>query len=335
MIYQRKGSVNFYMDFTVKGKRINKSTGTHKRKTAELVEDATRDAVLREFYAPTLPGCLLAEATEDTYWSRWSDSDSGEQSYQRVLSIIKLIGNINVTDIDRPLLKKIRALLKVGRTDVTVNRYLTNLRTVLNEVRKDGLIDTLPHFDMTREVNSISHLNTLSAEDERLLFENCEGDFKEIMMIALDTGMRIGEILLMAPEMIDTGLKVITLPATITKGQKPRAVPYGANVSALMDKCRQKSTKICFLGSKNQALRSNNISKMFKSLLPTALTVRLTPHCLRHTFASRMLKQGMSMRALQLILGHASMKTTERYAHMAPIDLLESRRKADINATVL
>jgi len=316
------------MDFTIKGKRVNKSTGTPKRKLALRVEESTREAVHNLMYAPTDPGCLLAEALEDTYWSRWSDTEAGEQSTERVRTIIKLVGNINVCDIDRPLLKKIRALLKSGRSDVTVNRYMGNLKTVLNECKKDGLIDTLPYFDMADEPKTRSIVNTLSKEDEHSLFENCEGQLRDILMVALDTGMRIGEILKMRPEMIDIDRSVVTLTVDITKTKTGRVVPFSAKVSAIMEQCLRNDTKICFPGSKNQLLRSNNISKAFKKVISTVTAADLTPHCLRHTYASRLLAKGMSLKYIQKLLGHASIKETERYVHVDEIDMVEAYRSS-------
>ena len=326
MIYKRKGSENLYMDFKIKGKRVNKSTGTAKRKLAVQVEDATREALLSTIFAPTLPGCLLSEALEDTYWSRWNESEAGEQSAERVRSIIKLVGDINVCDIDRPLLKKIRALLNSGRSPVTVNRYMGNLKTVLNECQKDGLITSVPYFDMADEPKTRSIVNTLSPEDERSLFENCEGDLKDILRIALDTGMRIGEILKMRPEMIDIESKVVRLTVDITKTKTGRVVPYSDTTGALMAYLRIRDTETCFVNGKNEPLRSNNISTAFKSALPAGIAAKITPHCLRHTYASRLLANGMPLKYIQKLLGHASIKQTERYVHVDESEMVKAYR---------
>jgi integrase len=334
MLYKRKGLTNLYMDFTVKGKRVNRSTGTPKRSLALKVEEATREEIFKKMFLPSAEGCLLAEALEETYWSRWSESEAGEQANGRVLKIIELFGNVNVTDIDRPFVKKIRAMISVGRSAGTVNRYMANLKTVLNECKKDGLLTALPHFDMVDEPKTRDILNTLSKEEENSLFEKCDDRLSGILIVALDTGMRMGEVLALTPQMIDIERSTVTLPAAITKTKTGRVVPYGPKTQAVIDKCLHDDTKLLFPGRNGKAMSSSAISKMFKAVaekanICTTGEAKITPHSLRHTFASRMLLNGMPMRALQLILGHSSIKTTERYAHIAPLDLIASRKKAD------
>jgi site-specific recombinase XerD len=80
------------------------------------------------------------------------------------------------------------------------------------------------------------------------------------------------------------------------------------------------------VNSKNEPLRSNNVSKAFKSALPAGVTAVLTPHCLRHTYATRLLADGMPLKYIQKLLGHASIKQTERYTHVNEADMVEAYR---------
>ena len=143
-------------------------------------------------------------------------------------------------------------------------------------------------------------------------------------MIALDTGMRIGEILKMRPEMIDIESSVIRLTVDITKTATARVVPFSHHVSAIMAKCLHVDTKTCFVNGKNEPLRSNNISTAFKSALPAGVAANITPHCLRHTYATRLLSNGMPLKYIQKLLGHASIKQTERYVHVDESEMVEA-----------
>lgn len=329
MIYKRSTSKNLWMDFTLNGVRINRSTKTIKRSTAKLIEAKARESVLTMDFMPK-PGNTLSSALELTYEVRWSETEAGEQSYQRVVTIIDLVGNLDVQKITRATLRRLKGSLAAGRSPITINRYMASLRTVLNECRKEGWLDVVPHFDMAKETASKNILNTLSKADEDHLLNVAQAQLRDILIVALDTGMRMGEVLGITREMNDPDLMTLTLPAELCKSGVGRVVPYGAKTSSVLNKCKLSYQGLYFYGSKNQRLRSNNVSKEFKTLLTPAMVTRLTPHCLRHTYASRMLIKGMPMRALQLILGHASIKTTERYSHIAPLDLMESVRKADI-----
>jgi integrase/recombinase XerD len=318
MLYKRNQSKNFYMDLTVHGKRINRSTGTSKKLLAKRIQEATREAMLM----PAKPeGVSLRDYLDEVYEYRWSQQASGDQAYDRVITICDMLGNINVTEINRSSLKKLRQMLEVGRSPATVNRYMGNLKTVLLDAMRDGHVKSVPYFDMASEPKVKTILNTLSLKDEDLLFENCDRLLRDILTVALETGMRIGEIIQLTAGHIEG--QVVRLTPEMTKTNTGRIVPFGIKTQAVIDKRRQDDTKLLFPGPSGKALRSNNISKMFKEAKNrAAIKAKITPHSLRHTFATRKLAAGMTMRQLQMVLGHASLSTTERYAHVAEKDII-------------
>ncbi|MHC5062274.1 MAG: tyrosine-type recombinase/integrase [Planctomycetota bacterium] len=327
MLYKRKASKNFYMDLTVQGQRINKSTGTHKKALAIKIQEATREALLLPQVAK---GMALRDYLDEVYRYRWSQIPSGDQAYDRMLVICKELGNINVTEIDRPLLRELRERLQDGRSPVTVNRYMANLKTVLSDAYKDDLIDKVPYFDMASEPKVKSINDTLTPEDEHSLFENCEPLLHDILTVALETGMRMGEILQLTPGHIHG--QVVRLTPEMTKTNTGRIVPFGLKTQAVIDKCRRNETDLLFPGPSGKMLKSNNVSKMFrKAKIRAALKANFTPHSLRHTFATRKLAAGMTMRNLQMVLGHANLSTTERYAHVAEKDIISAWIVSDKN----
>jgi integrase len=327
MIYKRKASKNLYMDFMVKGKRINKSTGTSKKALARKIEEAERERILLALMAPgETEAVALADYIEDFYGERLAFNQTGDQAYQKLQVISELLGPVTLPEISHKMLAGLRIKLTPGRTPVTVNRYMAVLKTCLINAYHDDLINKVPKFEMATEPKVKTVLDTVTDEDVADLLDHSDELLADLIIVALDTGMRMGEILSLTADMVGDG--IITLPAAITKTKTGRQVPFGIKTSAIIDKRRQ-FVPYLFAGPSGKKLRSNNVSKMFKEAKDrSSIKGSITPHCLRHTFATRKLSGGMTMRQLQMVLGHRSLATTERYAHVLQSDILKAWNSA-------
>ena len=146
MLYKRKTSSKLWMDFTMNGVRVNRSTKTDKPSIAKKVEAKAREDVLTMEFMSS-PDVLLSTALDLAYEVRWSTTEAGEQSYQRGVVILGILGDIDINMIGREKLRFVRRQLSTGRTPITVNRYMASLRTILNECRKEGWLSTVPYFD--------------------------------------------------------------------------------------------------------------------------------------------------------------------------------------------
>jgi len=147
---------------------------------------------------------------------------------------------------------------------------------------------------------------------------------RAILTLAYTTGLRRNELLGLKLPHVDYDRKQIRV--VNGKGRRERMVPIPRSVlSLLRDYCEEYRPKeYLFAGygyDPGKQYSPTSFTKIVKRAAEKAgITKNVSPHVLRHSFASHMLEQGLNLKALQLILGHHSMKTTAVYLHVTNID---------------
>lgn len=156
---------------------------------------------------------------------------------------------------------------------------------------------------------------------------------KTILLLLYSTGMRSQEMLDLRLCDIDFGACVLSV---IGKGRKMRRVPFGKELRDVLEGyiARQfpeaaRSAEQCLFSLTYFQLRA--IVRHYLSLVSTAS--KRSPHVLRHSYASTLLTHGASLSAIQSLLGHESIRTTEAYTHLSPAALQANYAKAHPRAT--
>ena len=226
----------------------------------------------------------------------------------------KKLSQITVKDIDDYKLLRLRRV-----KPATVNRELACLSHLFNYAKRQKLFfgeNPVSISKLLPEHNIIDRI--LTAEEEERLLELSSPELRAIIICALNTGMRKGEILTLRWENIDHENDIITLEHTNTKSKKTRRIPINSTMRTLLreQKLKGGGSDHVFLSSKGTPYkRHDSIKQAYVGVCKRANIIGLRFHDLRHTAATRMVEAGVSIVVVSKILGHADLKTTMRYAH--------------------
>jgi len=153
---------------------------------------------------------------------------------------------------------------------------------------------------------------------------------KAILELFYASGLRLSELIALNLEHIDLDQPMVRV---LGKGNKERLVPMGKNAVASLkiyfDKRKillngRGDDRAIFLNKSGTRLSARAVERLIdKYLKRTGIQKKVTPHVLRHTFATHLLNSGADMRGIQELLGHASLSTTQRYTHVELDKLME------------
>ena len=222
-----------------------------------------------------------------------------------------------------------RSLRMGGRSPRSVARAIVSVRTFFRFLLREGLIG----HDPTREVETPRAVKSLprflsTDEVERLLGapdpETPLGSRDATMLeILYATGTRVSELLSLQTTSIDLEVGFVV---AYGKGSKERVVPIG---SKAIDRLRAyladvrprllhgEESPFLFLNNRGGRLTRQGFWKIIKKYgLQAGVQSHLSPHVIRHSFATHLLEHGADLRSLQQMLGHADISTTQIYTHV-------------------
>jgi integrase/recombinase XerC len=249
-------------------------------------------------------------------------------------------------------------LYRQGHARTSVARKLSALRAFGRYLKREGLIETDPATlaaSPKRERKIPAHLSI--DEMERLLEMPDVSDplgcrDRAILELFYASGLRLSELVGLDLEDVNLRGRMVRV---MGKGAKERLVPFNSaaeeslrawltkravlrankgatripNPESRTPKARAQSREPVFLNFRGARLTGRSVQRLVARYVASCSTrFGISPHALRHSFATHLLQRGADLRAIQELLGHVQLSTTQRYTHVNAAQLLDVYRKA-------
>ena len=262
--------------------------------------------------------------------------------------------DITPTDVDRVHVRAfLTELHKRGNSRSSAARTLAAIRAFGRFLRREGFVEADPAALVgtpKREERLPAHLG--EAEVSRLLelpdtTQPLGRRDRAILELFYASGLRLSELVGLDVDDVNLSSRVVRV---LGKGRKERIVPFNRSAEAALrawlkdweqlshtatralavaSRGRRKVSNPLFLNYQGGRLSSRSVDRLVRKYVAAGSTrFGISPHALRHSFATHLLERGADLRAIQELLGHARLSTTQRYTHLNAAQLIETYRKA-------
>lgn len=221
-------------------------------------------------------------------------------------------------------------LYRMNLESRTVARHLVTLRNFFRFAQMQELISTDPSINLESPKIRRSLPGYLRLEEVERLLEQPDSSTalglrdRAMLEVLYSTGLRVSELIGLRVSDLDSKVGCVRC---IGKGDKERIVPVGRKALSMVEKYlgearpkllgKLRGSPTLFVNRRGVSLSRVGVWKILSGYGRRAgLRVSLTPHMLRHSFATHLLERGADLRSVQLMLGHADISTTQIYTHV-------------------
>lgn len=325
------------------GRRV-KISGTPALNTKKAAEEAERAHILR-MLNPTLEPEKkeaprfrdYAEEFLETYAltnNKVSEYETKRSAFRNHL--VPFFGTKRLDEIRELTIERFKAhQLKAGLSPKSVNNHLTMLRRSLVIAKKWEYVDRVPEFEWLK--TAAPEFDFLDFGEARRLLEAADEEWRPMIGLAMKTGLRKGELVALRWEDVDlVAGRVVVRRAesrgviSTPKSGRNREVPLSAEALRLLKGHRHLRGELVFCQDTGQMLRRGQLKRPLWRACKRAGLRLIGWHMLRHTFASHLVMRGVPLKAVQELLGHATMEMTMRYSHLSPDVRRDAVAKLDL-----
>lgn len=234
-----------------------------------------------------------------------------------------VIEDLKIEMAKKPTRNKSKATVPPSLSAKSINNYLTILRRMLVIARKRGLIAAVPEIDWLKV--TAQEFAFLDFEESNRLLKAMDDEWRTMVLVALRTGMRMGELIALRWQDVDLVAGKITVRQNAVKGKigtpksgKEREIPLSNEAVSALKSYRHLKGPLVFCTSEGRMLKYTELRHPLWRACKKAGLRPIQWHACRHTFASHLVMRGVPLKAVQELLGHSTIQMTMRYAHLAP-----------------
>ena len=227
---------------------------------------------------------------------------------------------------------------KLARASVA--RHLSAMRTFFKFLVREGAVDANPARTVATPKREKHLPAVLQTSDIALLLEQPDASTtlgtRDLAWLELlyASGLRISELVGIDLDDIEPRTRLVKVRGT---GSKERIVPFGTKAEVALraylavrgELIRDIEEQAVFVNYRGERITTRSIRRLFEGYVrDAALRAGVSPHTLRHSFATHLLNAGADLRGIQELLGHASLSTTQKYTHLNDWQLIAVYKKA-------
>ncbi len=265
-------------------------------------------------------------------------SENTIESYKRDLDkFLEYNKNTSIENISNEDLKKyIKYLNDTGLNEKSIARNISSLKSfykflVISKYISSNTSDSLYLPKIKKSLPStLTEEEVFSLLDIELI-DNFSYRNKAMLELLYASGLRVSELINLKLQDVDFSQDIIR---TFGKGSKERIIPIGDYAKEYLEKyiyeyrssmLKKESNEYIFLNNHGKQMTRQGFFKIIKKLAKEkGINKELSPHTIRHSFASHLLKYGADLRTIQELLGHSDISTTQIYTHITNEELKQN-----------
>ncbi len=286
------------------------------RKEENVKEDERRVPVLREFAEQFISSYAVV-----------NNKPSSVQSKRTILRhhLVPFFGQTRLDRIDARQIERYKALKLETLSRKTINNHLTVLRKLLVVACEWNLLDSIPNVKWVKAPKPEFRFLDFKETAQLLAAATCEPMWHTMILVAVRTGLRLGELLALRWRDVDLNARRLVVRRAVAAGVvgtpksgRQRELPLTESVVLALRAYRHQRGELVFCQVDGAILTKGMCKWPLRRAKKRAGLAELGWHDLRHTFASHLVMRGVPLKAVQELMGHATIEMTMRYAHLAP-----------------